>query len=344
MSACSGDVVIVTGAAGFIGSYVCMRLLDRGDVRVVGIDNFNDYYDVRLKESRIALVQGHDAGGRFECRRLDVADAQAMADLFCELKPRLVVHLAAQAGVRYSLENPQAYIRSNIVGFFNVIEQCRLHRVEHLVYASSSSVYGLGAQAPFSEQAKVDKPASLYAATKKSDELLASCYAHLYGIPCTGLRFFTVYGPWGRPDMAYYSFAQKMRRGQTIRLFNEGNLQRDFTFVDDIVDGIMAVLDAGAPAPDEDGVPHVVYNIGCGDPVSLFDFVSTLEGALRDVGALEGEVHMELAPMQPGDVYQTHADMSSFHAAFSCKPRVHLAEGLQRFAEWFALQGGCDFA
>ena len=339
MPACTDEVVIVTGAAGFIGSYVCMRLLERGGVRVVGVDNFCDYYDVRLKESRIKLVESCDAGGKFECRRLDVSDAEAMAQLFSEVQPHRVVHLAAQAGVRYSLQNPRAYIQSNIVGFFNVIEQCRLHEIEHLVYASSSSVYGLGTQAPFSEQAKVDKPASLYAATKKSDELLASAYAHLYGIPCTGLRFFTVYGPWGRPDMAYYSFARKMAQGQTIRLFNEGNLQRDFTYVDDIVDGIMAVLDAGAPAPDEDGVPHAVYNIGCGDPVSLFDFVSTLEGALRDVGVLAGEMHVELAPMQLGDVYQTHADMSEFRRVFACEPRVHLAEGLQRFAIWFAQVG-----
>jgi UDP-glucuronate 4-epimerase len=314
--------VIVTGAAGFIGRAVSERLLARGET-VIGVDVFNSYYDPALKEARAATLAGHAA---FEMRRMDIADAAAMARLVAGSGARRVVHLAAQAGVRYSIENPFAYAHSNLNGHLSVLEACRAAPgFEHLVYASSSSVYGdRGATGAFSEDDAVEAPKSLYAATKRADELMSACYADLYGIPQSGLRFFTVYGPWGRPDMAYFSFTQKILAGTPIEVFGNGAMSRDFTFIDDIVDGIIGVLDR-PPAPK---APRIL-NIGDNRPVGLMDMIATLERALGR------EAVKIMKPMQPGDVTATYADINKLHALTGYAPKTPLAEGLPRFVEWY---------
>ena len=330
--------ILVTGAAGFIGAFLAKRLLERGD-NVVGADNVNDYYDVRIKRARLEMLSKYD---NFTFKEINIADKTAVDEIFEEYRPEIVVNLAAQAGVRYSIENPQVYIESNIIGFFNILEACRRYPVEHLVYASSSSVYGANKKVPFSTEDKVDNPVSLYAATKKSNELMAHCYSKLYNIPSTGLRFFTVYGPMGRPDMAYFGFTDKLRRGETIKIFNYGNCKRDFTYVDDIVEGVMRVM---AKPPEkkngEDGLPlppYAVYNIGNSNPENLLEFVDILRQELIRAGVLPSdydfEAHKELVPMQPGDVPVTYADTSALERDFGYKPSTTLREGLRSFAEW----------
>ena len=309
--------VLVTGAAGFIGFHLVQRLLGRGD-EVVGLDNLSDYYSVALKEARLAQVRSD----RFRFVRMDLADREALPALFAAERFDAVVNLAAQAGVRYSVENPWAYVDSNVVGFLNVLECCRHYPVRHLVYASSSSVYGGNEKTPFSEEDRVDDPVSLYAATKKSDELMAGCYAHLYGIPATGLRLFTVYGPWGRPDMSPMLFASAILAGKPVKVFNHGDMLRDFTYVDDIVEGMVRVLDR---VPQK----HEVFNIGCSNPVRLMDFISELERALGR------EAEKIMLPMQPGDVYQTYADTTKLERELGYKPRVMLREGVDRFVTWY---------
>jgi len=327
--------VLVTGAAGFIGMYVCERLLARGD-EVLGIDNLNDYYDVQLKEARLARL-ARLPGFRFV--RLDVADERGMADLFVGERFDRVVHLAAQAGVRYSLKNPLAYAHSNLLGFVNVLEGCRHSAVEHLVFAGSSSVYGGNAKMPFAESDPVDHPVSLYAATKKSNEVMAHAYSHLYGLPVTGLRFFTVYGPWGRPDMAYWGFTEKILRGEPIDVFNHGQMLRDFTYIDDIAEGVIRVLDKPAtPNPDFDPlnpdpgtaqVPFRVFNIGNNAPVPLMDFIATLEAALGRVA------EKRFLPMQDGDVPATYADTGRLAEWVGFSPTTSIAEGVARFVDWY---------
>ena len=309
--------VLVTGAAGFIGFHLVQRLLGRGD-EVVGLDNLSDYYSVALKEARLAQVRSD----RFRFMRMDLADRAALPALFAAERFDAVVNLAAQAGVRYSVENPWAYIDSNVVGFLNVLECCRHYPVQHLVYASSSSVYGGNEKTPFSEEDRVDRPVSLYAATKKSDELMAGCYSHLYGLKVTGLRLFTVYGPWGRPDMSPMLFASAILAGKPIKVFNHGDMLRDFTYVDDIVEGMVRVLDR---APQG----HEVFNIGCSKPVRLLDFISELERALGR------EAEKIMLPMQPGDVYQTYADTTKLERELGYKPGVMLREGVDRFVAWY---------
>lgn len=309
--------ILITGAAGFIGFSLAKRLLDRGDT-VVGIDNLNDYYPVTLKRARLAEIQSP----AFRFVEMDIADRKALPELFAAEKFDCVVNLAAQAGVRYSIENPWAYVDSNLVGFANILECCRHYPVGHLVYASSSSVYGGNEKVPFSEDDKVDNPVSLYAATKKADELMASCYNKLYGIPATGLRFFTVYGPWGRPDMSPMLFARAISAGEPIKVFNNGDMMRDFTYIDDIVEGVVRVVDR-APAR------HEVYNIGCSNPVKLMDFISEIENAL---GRRAEKI---MLPMQPGDVYQTYADTSKLERDFGYRPGVTLHEGIGKFIEWY---------
>ena len=332
--------ILVTGAAGFIGAFLTKRLLERGD-NVVGADNVNDYYDVRIKRARLEMLSKYD---NFTFKEINIADKTAVDEIFEEYRPEIVVNLAAQAGVRYSIENPQVYIESNIIGFFNILEACRRYPVEHLVYASSSSVYGANKKVPFSTEDKVDNPVSLYAATKKSNELMAHCYSKLYNIPSTGLRFFTVYGPMGRPDMAYFGFTDKLRRGETIKIFNYGNCKRDFTYVDDIVEGVMRVM---AKPPEKkngkDGLPlppYAVYNIGNSNPENLLEFVDILRQELIRAGVLPSdydfEAHKELVPMQPGDVPVTYADTSALERDFGYKPSTTLREGLRSFAEWYA--------
>lgn len=316
--------ILITGGAGFIGFYLSKALLEKGE-HVIGIDNLNDYYEVSLKEARLAILNPFPA---YEFRKIDIANQAEVNALFEEEKPEIVVNLAAQAGVRYSIENPQAYVDSNLVGFFNILEACRHNPVKHLLYASSSSVYGNQQKTPFSVEDPVDHPISLYAATKKSNELMAHAYCHLYGIPCTGLRFFTVYGPMGRPDMAYFSFAKKIFAGQPIQVFNNGDLYRDFTYIDDIVKGVESMLDH-PPVPNEAGDRYKVYNIGNNTPVKLMDFIETLENAL---GKKAEKVFL---PMQPGDVYQTYADVTELMKDFDFKPSTTIAEGLGKFAEWY---------
>ena len=346
-----GKRVLVTGAAGFIGANLVLRLLQGNEVsRVVGIDNLNDYYDPAIKDWRLSGIRAaaEQDESRWRFVRGDIADAQTVKELFAEEKPELVVNLAAQAGVRYSITNPDAYIQSNLIGFYNILEACRHsydsgEGVQHLVYASSSSVYGSNRKVPFSTEDKVDDPVSLYAATKKSNELMAHAYAKLYNIPSTGLRFFTVYGPAGRPDMAYFGFTDKLRAGKTIQIFNYGNCSRDFTYVDDIVEGIVRVMQ-GAPEKKngEDGLPlppYAVYNIGGGRPVSLLDFVTILQEELVRAGVLpkdyDFEAHKKLVPMQPGDVPVTYADTEALERDFGYRPEIDLRTGLRSFAKWY---------
>ena len=320
----SGRRILVTGAAGFVGSFVAARLAAMGH-QVTGCDNFNDYYDPQLKNDRVKALLEPAA---IVCERLDIADNAALKALFERVQPELVVHLAAQAGVRYSLENPSAYIQSNLVGFGNILECCRQHRIEHLLYASSSSVYGNNAKVPFSEADQVDEPVSLYAATKKANELMAYSYSHLYGFPATGLRFFTVYGPWGRPDMAYFSFTEKMVRGQKIPVFAEGKLTLDFTYIDDIVEGVVRLL--FKPQPEQGGkARHAVFNIGNNQPVMVLDFVRTLE---RVLGV---QAELDFQPMQAGDVPATHADTSRLQEWVGYKPSTPLETGLSHYRDWY---------
>lgn len=316
--------IVVTGAAGFIGFHLCKRLLDNG-VEVYGFDNMNNYYDPALKYARLEILKGYD---NFSFAIGDLADEKAVEKIFADFKPDIFVNLAAQAGVRYSLENPKAYIDSNVVGFFNVLEASRKHGVSHLVYASSSSVYGNQEKTPFSVTDNVDNPVSLYAATKKTNELMAYTYSHLYGIPSTGLRFFTVYGPFGRPDMAYYSFTNRIFKGETIKVFNHGDLYRDFTYIDDIIEGVVNVI-YRQPDVDEKGVQHRVYNIGNNKPVNLLVFIETLE---KVIGI---EAKKEFLPMQKGDVYQTYADVSDLERDFGFRPDTPIEEGLKKFVEWY---------
>ena len=336
-----GKTVLVTGAAGFIGSNLVKRLLnDVTDVKVVGIDNMNDYYDVHIKEERLRLLQKFDG---FTMVYGSIADKAVLDKLFEEHKPQVVVNLAAQAGVRYSITNPDAYIQSNLIGFYNILEACRHHEVEHLVYASSSSVYGSNKKVPYSTDDKVDNPVSLYAATKKSNELMAHAYSKLYNIPSTGLRFFTVYGPAGRPDMAYFGFTNKLVKGDTIKIFNYGNCKRDFTYVDDIVEGIVRVMQhAPEKQNGEDGLPippYKVYNIGNSHPENLLEFVSILQEELIRAGVLpedyDFDAHKELVAMQPGDVPVTYADTTPLEEDFGYKPSTPLREGLREFAQWY---------
>jgi len=312
--------ILVTGAAGFIGSKLMYTLARRGD-EVVGVDNFNDYYDLRLKEARC-----REFG--LDVLKMDIADKPALDDLFRTERFDKVVNLAAQAGVRYSITNPYAYLQSNLVGFLNILEACRNFGVGHLVYASSSSVYGMNAKVPYSEDDQVDNPVSLYAATKKSNELMAHAYCKLYGISMTGLRFFTVYGPWGRPDMAPMLFARAISGGETIKVFNHGDMIRDFTYIDDIVEGTVGCIDR-EPEPDGNGLRYRVYNIGCSNPVRLMDFISEIEGALGV------EAKKEFLPMQPGDVYQTNADTTRLEREVGYRPHVRLHEGIGEFIAWY---------
>lgn len=333
--------ILVTGAAGFIGSYLVKRLLDSPNNKVIGLDNTNDYYDVSLKEERLKEINSINRA--FVFIRGDLSDKELINSIFERYKPDIVVNLAAQAGVRYSITNPDAYINSNIIGFYNILEACRHHAVEHLVYASSSSVYGGNKKVPFSTDDKVDNPVSLYAATKKSNELLAHAYSKLYNIPTTGLRFFTVYGPMGRPDMAYFGFTNKLIKGETIEIFNYGNCKRDFTYVDDIVEGIIRVMNkAPEKKTGEDGLPlppYKIYNIGNNNPENLLDFVQILSEELVRAKVLpldyDFEAHKKLVPMQPGDVPVTYADTSDLERDFGYKPKTSLREGLRKFAEWY---------
>ena len=331
----------ITGVAGFIGSNLAKRILNEvKDVLVVGLDNMNDYYDVNLKEYRLKELQKFD---NFKFIKGNLADKQCLENIFKEYIPEVVVNLAAQAGVRYSITNPDAYVESNLIGFYNILECCRNYPVEHLVYASSSSVYGENKKVPFSTDDKVDNPVSLYAATKKSNELLAHSYSKLYNIPSTGLRFFTVYGPAGRPDMAYFGFTNKLLAGEKIKIFNYGNCKRDFTYVDDIVEGIVRVMKKPPEKKTgEDGLPlppYKVYNIGNSNPENLLDFVNILQEELIRAGVLpqdyDFEAHKELVPMQPGDVPVTYADTTPLEKNFGFKPHTSLREGLRKFAEWY---------
>ena len=333
--------ILITGAAGFIGANLLKRLLqDVPDAQVIGLDSVNNYYDVRLKEYRLSELAAYP---NFTFIKGNLADKALIGNVFEQYHPQIVVNLAAQAGVRYSITNPDAYIESNLVGFYNILEACRHHPVEHLVYASSSSVYGSNKKVPYSTEDKVDNPVSLYAATKKSNELMAHAYAKLYNIPCTGLRFFTVYGPAGRPDMAYFGFTNKLRQGETIQIFNYGNCKRDFTYIDDIVEGIVRVMQR-APEKEigEDGLPippYALYNIGNNQPENLLDFVQILSEELVRAGVLpedyDFEAHKQLVPMQPGDVPVTYADTSALERDFGFKPATPLREGLRRFAQWY---------
>ncbi len=324
--------ILITGAAGFIGSHLAERLLTQEpENMVIGLDNLSDYYDVKLKQQRLRRLENF---AQFVFVKGDLADRETVNRLFAQYHPNVVVNLAAQAGVRYSIDHPDAYISSNIIGFYHVLEACRHYPVEHLVFASSSSVYGLNHVVPYSTEDKTDTPVSLYAATKKSDELMAHAYSKLYDIPCTGLRFFTVYGPAGRPDMAYFRFTQKMLRGEPIQIYNYGDMKRDFTYVDDIVTGVQRVLH-GPPKENVDGVRFMLYNIGNHHPENLMDFVDTLERCLREEGMLTQPVEKQLLPMQAGDVYQTCADVSDLMRDFDFAPSTSLADGLREFVCWY---------
>ncbi|MEM8639022.1 MAG: NAD-dependent epimerase [Cyanobacteria bacterium P01_G01_bin.54] len=318
--------ILVTGAAGFIGFHLCQRLLQDRTLSVVGLDNLNNYYAVQLKRDRLALLQGQS---NFSFAEIDLGDRPALDALFTQYQPTQVVNLAAQAGVRYSLQNPHAYVESNLVGFLNLLEGCRHHNVEHLVYASSSSVYGINRKIPFAVSDPVDHPVSLYAATKKSNELMAHCYSHLYQIPITGLRFFTVYGPWGRPDMAYWKFTQLILSGQAIEVYNHGQMKRDFTYIDDVIEGVVRVL-ARLPAPQGPSqAPYKLYNIGNNQPVELMAMIKTLEQCLGQTA------EKKMLPMQPGDVPMTYADVDDLIADVGFRPDTPIAVGLQRFVDWY---------
>lgn len=344
----TGKTILVTGSAGFIGSNLVLELLkSESKATVIGLDNVNDYYDVSIKEWRLSEIEkaAAESSCSYHFIKGDLADRAVIDRLFADYKPTVVVNLAAQAGVRYSITNPDAYIQSNLIGFYNILEACRHAEpaVEHLVYASSSSVYGSNKKVPYSTEDKVDNPVSLYAATKKSNELLAHAYSKLYNIPSTGLRFFTVYGPAGRPDMAYFGFTNKLRKGETIQIFNYGNCKRDFTFVDDIVEGVKRVI-KGAPekAVGEDGLPippYAVYNIGNSNPENLLDFVTILQEELIRAEVLPAdydfEAHKKLVPMQPGDVPVTYADTGALERDYGFKPNTNLRDGLRKFAEWY---------
>lgn len=334
--------VLVTGAAGFIGANLIKRLLNDFDgVKIVGVDCITDYYDARLKHERLAELSTY--GNRFVFAQDNIANKQIVDSLFAEYKPQVVVNLAAQAGVRHSIDNPAAYIESNLIGFFNILEACRQHEVEHLVYASSSSVYGSNKKVPYSTDDKVDNPVSLYAATKMSNELMAHAYSKLYNIPSTGLRLFTVYGPCGRPDMAYFGFTNKLLRGETIQIFNYGHCKRDFTYIDDIVEGVVRIIQHAPERENgEDGLPippYKIYNIGNNHPENLLDFVQILQEELVLAGVLPTDynfdAHKELVPMQPGDVPVTYADTKALEEDFGFKPHTSLREGLRRFAVWY---------
>ena len=337
-----GKTILITGAAGFIGSNLVKELFNTvDDIKIIGIDNMNDYYDVSIKEYRLEEI--NKLNKNFIFIKGDISDKDTIDNLFNEYKPSVVVNLAAQAGVRYSITNPDAYIKSNLIGFYNILEGCRHNEVEHLVYASSSSVYGSNKKVPYSTDDKVDNPVSLYAATKKSNELMAHAYSKLYNIPSTGLRFFTVYGPAGRPDMAYFGFTNKLLKGETIEIFNYGNCKRDFTYIDDIVEGVKRVMQ-GAPDKKlgEDGLPippYAVYNIGNQNPENLLDFVDILQQELIDAGVLpkdyDFEAHKKLVPMQAGDVPITYADTTPLEKDFGFKPSTPLRTGLRNFAKWY---------
>lgn len=316
--------ILITGAAGFIGFHLAQKLCGAGQ-KVLGIDNMNDYYDVSLKESRLAELKKHNS---FEFQKLSLEDNEGMASMFDAFKPDIVVNLAAQAGVRHSLDNPHAYVTSNLDGFINILEGCRHNDVKHLVFASSSSVYGANKKVPFSEDDKVDHPVSLYAATKKSNELMAHSYAHLYGIPCSGLRFFTVFGPWGRPDMAYFKFTEAIMRGESIDVYNHGDMKRDFTYIDDIIEGVERLMDH-LPPKDGDGAPYKIYNIGNNKPEQLMDMIGILEEAL------DKKAVIDMKSMQPGDVYETYADIDALQKAVGFKPSTSLKEGILHFVKWY---------
>lgn len=334
----NGKTILITGSSGFIGSNLCRVLLEQyNDIKIVGIDNMNNYYDVALKEYRLNQLQNYS---NYTFIKGDISDKNLINDVFEKYTPSVVVNLAAQAGVRYSITNPDAYIQSNVIGFFNILEACRhsydngKSGVEHLVYASSSSVYGSNKKVPYSTDDKVDNPVSLYAATKKSNELFAHAYSKLYGIPSTGLRFFTVYGPAGRPDMAYFKFTNKIVKGEPIQIYNNGDMKRDFTYVDDIVRGVTAVMQK-IPEKTEGGVPYKVYNIGNSKPEDLLNFVNTLEECLKEAGVIDNPVEKEFLPMQPGDVYQTFADTADFEKDFGFKPTTTIKKGLSEFTQWY---------
>lgn len=337
-----GKTILITGAAGFIGFYLTKALLNDGvqGMRIIGLDNLNDYYDVSLKEERLRILHEADQKQQFDFIRADLADQTSINDVFQKYQPQIVVNLAAQAGVRYSITHPEAYISSNVVGFFNILEACRHSYdqensgVEHLVYASSSSVYGSNEKVPYSTGDPVDHPVSLYAATKKSDELLAHAYSKLYHIPSTGLRFFTVYGPLGRPDMAYFGFTNRLVKGEKIQIFNHGDMYRDFTYIDDIIEGVLRVMQK-IPVENADGVRYKVYNIGNSQPENLLYFVETLEKCLIKEGIIDKPGEKEFLPMQPGDVYQTFADVSELEKDFGFRPATPLSEGLSRYARWY---------
>ena len=334
----NGKTILVTGGAGFIGYHLIHQLLiGNTNAVVISLDNLNDYYDPALKYERLRLLEEEAKGSsaRYTFIKGDLSDAELIQSIFAEYQPQIVVNLAAQAGVRYSITNPDAYIQSNLIGFYNILEACRhAEHLEHLVFASSSSVYGTNEKVPYSEADQVDNPVSLYAATKKSNELMAHAYAKLYQIPSTGLRFFTVYGPLGRPDMAYFGFTNKMVAGDAIKIFNHGDLYRDFTYVDDIVHGVLSVM-ASPARPNVQGVPYEIYNIGNNNPESLMDFISILENCLMKEGIITEPAKKEFLPMQPGDVYQTYADTSKLEQDFGFKPSTPLSEGLARFAAWY---------
>lgn len=334
----NNKTILITGAAGFIGSFLCKRLLETvNEIKIIGLDSITDYYDVSLKKSRLEMIKSLNKD--FAFLKEDISDKKRILEIFSEYKPDIVVNLAAQAGVRYSITNPDSYIKSNMEGFFNILEACRStlessKPVQHLVYASSSSVYGSNKKVPYSTQDKVDNPVSLYAATKKSNELFAHAYSQLFKIPSTGLRFFTVYGPMGRPDMAYFKFTDKLIKGQPIQIYNMGDMWRDFTYIDDIVSGIVNVMKK-SPEETEDGAPYKIYNIGNSKPENLMNFVEILEKCLIKEKLISGPGKKELLPMQAGDVYKTYADVSELEKDFGFKPATNLETGLSIFAAWY---------